>query len=116
MANQRNIIQPESGNPTECHDPHPALRDLFTYYSLPDVRQQLWELLKAAVTGTEHQQPGERAGMLHFYEKLEKAMDAVHALYTQNDAGTKKKPVRTRRQRPGKAKCINQVVYRFSKN
>lgn len=108
MANRSYIS--ESGNP------HPALHDFFTYYSLPDIRQQLWELLKGAVTGTEHQQPADRVGMLHFYEKLEKAMEAVHMLYTQNKTGANKNRGGGRQQKQEKAGDLDRVIYRFSKN
>jgi hypothetical protein len=97
-------------------DPHPALRDFFTYYSLSDVREQLWELLKGAVTGTDHQQPGERAGMLHFYEKLEKFIEAAYLLHTKSEAKPNKRHSSARRRKPRKGNDLGGTFVYFSSN
>jgi hypothetical protein len=81
-------LEPRNLSKEEMEDPYKVIHSLFDYGHLPQIRFMLWDLLKITITGTYHQQkPGERASLLHFYEKLEKLVEAVHILHRQRDQG-----------------------------
>jgi hypothetical protein len=67
----------------ETEDPFLVFHDLFSTYHLPDIRQQLWKLLKTTVTGNYCRDLNrrERSDLLFFYEQLERLIEAAHLLH-----------------------------------
>lgn len=76
-------LKPRKLSPEETEDPLLVIQDFFTYAHLPEIREQLWEMLKTMVTGgyCHVLKRQERADLMHFYEKLEKLIEAAHLLY-----------------------------------
>ena len=76
-------FKPRKLSPEEMENPLLALREFFAYGHLPEIREQLWEMLKAMVTGTfcNLLTRRERSNMLYFFEQLEKLVEASHLLH-----------------------------------
>lgn len=82
-------LMPRRLNAEEMKDPLLAIHEFFACAHLPEIRQQLWELLKATITGSYCHvlNRQERSDLIHLYEKLEKLIEAAHLLY-KNDIRT----------------------------
>lgn len=78
-------LKPRKLSQEQMQDPLLVIHDFFNYSHLPEIRQQLWELLKTTVSGNYCRQltRRERSDMLHFYEQLEKLVEAAHLLHTK---------------------------------
>jgi len=50
---------------------------------LPEIREQLWDFLKATVTSNYNKllSRRERSDMMYFYERLTKVLEAVHLVH-----------------------------------
>lgn len=68
---------------TEIADPQLVIDDLFDFAHLPDIRELMWEWLKATVTGTYHKElsASERSAILSLYEHLTKLVEAAHVIH-----------------------------------
>lgn len=79
-------LVPRKLNREEIDDPYQVIADLFNYGHLPEIREQLWELLKAAITGNycHDLDRRDRSNLLHFYEHLEKLIEVAHIIYQKN--------------------------------
>jgi len=69
----------------EIADPLLVLQDFFSFGHLPDVRQMLWDWLRATVTGTfpKELDRRERNEILYLYEYLERLIEAAHLINEQ---------------------------------
>jgi hypothetical protein len=81
-------LEPRKLSREEVEDPLLVISDFFTYAHLPEIREQLWEMLKTTVTGgyCHVLNRRERADLVHFYEKLEKLIEAAHLLHRNTAA------------------------------
>lgn len=79
-------LKPRKLTKEEMENPMQVLHDFYSYSHLPAIREQLWELLRATVTGNycSSLTRRERCDLLFFYEKLEKVIEATHVLTVQN--------------------------------
>lgn len=78
---------------TENADPQLVIDELFDFAHLPDIRELMWEWLKATVTGTYHKElsSSERSAILSLYEHLTRLVEAAHVMHT-----TKRKPQKSK--------------------
>lgn len=69
---------------TEIADPQQVIDELFDFAHLPDIRELMWEWLKATVTGTYHKElsSSERSAILSLYEHLTRLVEAAHVIHT----------------------------------
>jgi hypothetical protein len=76
-------LTPRHLTPDEMQDPTQVFNELFQLGHLPQIRQDLWELFKASVTGNHFKTLShrERSNMVLFYERLQKVIEAVHIVY-----------------------------------
>jgi hypothetical protein len=79
-------LKPRKLSSAQREDPILAIQDFFAYAHLPEAREQMWELLKTLVTGNFPRalQRRERSDLIHFYEQLEKLIEAAHLIYQKN--------------------------------
>ncbi|MET0393061.1 MAG: hypothetical protein ABW019_07955 [Chitinophagaceae bacterium] len=79
-------LMPRRLSPAEIQDPLSVIHDFFQYAHLPEIREQLWEMLKTTVTGgyCHELSHRERTDLIHFYEKLEKLVEAAHLLHNMS--------------------------------
>jgi len=79
-------------SPEERENPMNVLGNFFSFAHLPQVRELLWKWLKATITGNYNKTLSrlERENLVHFYEQLEKLIEAVHLLHlkTRENPGT----------------------------
>jgi hypothetical protein len=75
-------LKPRKLSREEMENPMLVIHDFFSYGHLPEIRYQLWDLLKTAVTGNYCKllTRRERSDMVYFYERLEKVIEAIHLL------------------------------------
>lgn len=75
-------LKPRKLSKEEMQEPLQVIRDFFMDAHLPEIREQLWEFLKTTVTGNYCSvlNRQERSNLVHFYEKLEKLIEASHLL------------------------------------
>jgi len=80
-------LKPRKLSREERENPLEVVRDFFSYGHLPEIREQLWELLKTTVTGNYSKMltRQERSNMLYFYERLEKLIEAVHMISQEEE-------------------------------
>ena len=80
-------------NEEETTNPYLVIDELFDFAHLPDVRELLWEWLKATVTGTYHKtlNATERSAIITLYEKMEKLVEAVYVLHERGHKLKKKR-------------------------
>src|SRR5215218_3796823 len=73
--------QPE-GIKRDILNPYEAMRQLFHFAPLPQLKATLWRLLKDTLTGPSAPElaPTEQYHLLTFYEKLENVLEAAHHL------------------------------------
>lgn len=85
-------LKPRKLSQEEREDPMQAIRNFFNYANLPDIRQQLWEMLKTTVTGNYCRSLSrrERSDMLYFFEQLEKLVEAAHAMVRKEQLTSEK--------------------------
>jgi hypothetical protein len=82
-------LEPRKLSKEEIENPYEVIDNFFDYAHLPQVRDELWEFLKLTVSSNYHIQPRrDRANLLHFYEKLEQLVEAVHIIHQR----TKRRP------------------------
>lgn len=76
-------LKPRLLSREETEDPIQVIHDFFNYAHLPEIREQLWQMLKAAVTGDycSVMNQRERSDLVHFYERLGKLIEAAHLLH-----------------------------------
>lgn len=81
-------LKPRRLNYEEMENPLLAIHDFFSYGHLPEIRQHLWEMLKAMVTGNYCNllTRRERSNLIYFYEQLEKLVEAAHVIHKNNPA------------------------------
>jgi hypothetical protein len=85
---------------TGIADPQLVIDDLFDFAHLPDIRELMWEWLKATVTGTYHKElsSSERSAILSLYEHLTRLVEAAHIIHT-----TERKPQKGKARKSAKA-------------
>lgn len=85
---------------TGIADPQLVIDDLFDFAHLPDIRELMWEWLKATVTGTYHKElsSSERSAILSLYEHLTRLVEAAHIIHT-----TERKPQNEKARKSAKA-------------
>jgi hypothetical protein len=76
-------LQPRQLSREQTEDPMLVIQDFFEYDQLPEIRQQLWDMLKTAATGNycKTLSRRERSDLFYFYEQLVKLVEAAHLLY-----------------------------------
>lgn len=75
-------LEPRKLNPEQVDNPIQVLHALFDFAHLPQIREMLWDMFRAVVTGsfgTLSQE--EKNDILYFYEQLEKLVEAAHLLH-----------------------------------
>ena len=79
-------LKPRHLSKEEAADPMQVVHDFFSYGHIPEIREQLWELLKTTVTGNYSKilTRQERSDMVYFYERLQKVIEAIHILHAGN--------------------------------
>ena len=72
-------------NKAEQKDPLLVIDELFDFADLADAKELLWEWLKTTVTGTYHKDlsANERLAIFTMYEKLDKLVEAAHAMHVK---------------------------------
>jgi hypothetical protein len=66
----------------ERENPYLFIHALFDYAHLPQLREMLWEWLRATVTGSfQHGSRTDRENILDFFEKLQKLIEAAHLIH-----------------------------------
>lgn len=77
----------------ELANPYLVIEELFDFAHLPDVRELLWEWLKATVTGSYHRtlSANEQEAIIILFEKLDKLVEAAHKLHETNKNAARKK-------------------------
>lgn len=72
-------------NSEEINNPQMVLTELFDFAHLPELKNMLWEWLKATVSGSYNKTLSnrERASILHYYEYLEKLLEANYLIHAQ---------------------------------
>jgi len=70
-------------NKEEIDDPSLVIAELFDLAHLPQVREILWDWLKATVTGSypKSLSSKERTAIILLYEKVEKLVEAAHIMH-----------------------------------
>lgn len=78
-------LKPRHLSREEMEQPMQVIHDFFSYGHLPEIRDQLWELLKTTITGNycKTLSRRERSDILYFYERLEKLVEAIHLVSQQ---------------------------------
>lgn len=81
-------LRPRKLSAEEIEDPFMVIHNFFSTGHLPQIREMLWELMKATVTGSfcSALTRRERADMVYFYEQLEKIVEAIHLLHQKDTA------------------------------
>jgi len=71
-------------SPAEIRDPRMVIDELFDFADLEDIRNLLWEWLKATISGGYHKElhRHDKQAILVLYEKLEKLVEASYVLKT----------------------------------
>ena len=81
-------------NEREIADPFLVIRDLFSHGHLPEMRDMLWQLFKATITGSfpegEALLRKERVEMVVLFELLLRLFEAAHLLNEKNKSENKK--------------------------
>jgi hypothetical protein len=77
-------LKPRKLSKEETENPMQVVHDFFSYGHIPEIREQLWELLFATVTGNfcKMLSRQERSNMVYFYTRLEKVIEAVHIIHS----------------------------------
>ena len=77
--------QPHDLTQEEIENPYSVLQGFFSTFHIPQVRECMWTLLRTAVVGDycKSLSKRERADMVFFYEKLKKAIEAIHIIHTR---------------------------------
>jgi hypothetical protein len=80
-------LKPRKLSREEMENPMQVVHEFFSYGHLPEIRDQLWDLLKTTVTGNYCKMltRRERSDLVYFYERLEKLIEAVHVLDNQHE-------------------------------
>lgn len=82
-------FEPRKLSKEEIENPYQIIDNFFDFAHLPQIREELWEMLKLTVSSSYHIQPRrDRANLLYFYEKLEQLVEAVHIIHQRE----KKRP------------------------
>ena len=75
-------FEPRKLNPEQVANPMLVVHALFDFAHLPQLREMLWDLLRAVVTGSYSSlSQDEKNDILYFYEQLEKLVEAAHLLH-----------------------------------
>lgn len=75
-------MEPRKLTAEQVANPMLVVHALFDFAHLPQLREMLWHLLRAVVTGSYASLPqDEKNDLLYFYEQLEKLMEAAHLLH-----------------------------------
>jgi len=77
----------------EISNPEMVIAELFDFAHLPELKQMLWEWLKATVSGSYNKtlSKRERASILLLYEYMEKLIEANHLLHIEQKKQEAKK-------------------------
>ncbi|MFZ6024835.1 MAG: hypothetical protein ACOYVG_10345 [Bacteroidota bacterium] len=80
-------------NKDEISNPQLVIAELFDFAHLPELKQLLWEWLKATVSGSYNKtlSKRERASILLLYEHMEKLIEANHLLHIEQKKQEMKK-------------------------
>ncbi|HEX7905951.1 MAG TPA: hypothetical protein VF487_18895 [Chitinophagaceae bacterium] len=80
-------LKPRKLSQAETNDPLQVIHSFYDYAHLPQVRELLWKWLKATVTGTFNSglTRRERDSLTHFFEHLEKLIEATHIIHQQKN-------------------------------
>ena len=78
-------LEPQKLSKEEIADPHKVIHNFFDYSHFPEIKEQLWDLLKTTVTGSYSKSltRSEQVDMLYFFEHLEKLVEATHIIHRQ---------------------------------
>jgi hypothetical protein len=75
-------LEPRKLSPEQAANPMSVLHALFDFAHLPQVREMLWDMLRAVVTGSfSSLSQDEKNDLMYFYEQLEKLVEAAHLLH-----------------------------------
>lgn len=78
-------LKPRGLTIDESENPEHAIRDIFEYATLPQLRWQLWEAAKTLVAGDfHHLKTRDRSGLIYFYEQMERLIEVAHVIHEQN--------------------------------
>jgi len=79
-------LEPRKLSKEEIENPYDVIDNFFDFAHLPQIRDELWEMLKLTVTSSYHIQPRrDRANLLYFYEKLEQLIEAAHVIHRKKN-------------------------------
>lgn len=69
----------------EVNNPKTVVRHFFEDYRLFEVRQHLWNLMETAMISPDsmYEEASERSKLIHFYQQVEKLMEAVFLIANQ---------------------------------
>lgn len=82
-------FEPRKLSKEEVENPYQVIDNFFDFAHLPQIRTELWEMLKLTVSSSYHiQRRRDRANLLYFYEKLEQLVEAAHIIHQRE----KKRP------------------------
>jgi hypothetical protein len=77
-------LEPRKLSKEEIEDPYQVIYELFDYAHLPQIRESIWEWLKATTSGNYHKlSVSERGNLLYLYEKIEKLIEAAHIIHNK---------------------------------
>jgi hypothetical protein len=75
-------LEPRCLSKEEIENPYTVLTDFFSYGHIPEIRNQLWELLKLTVSSSYHKQSRrEKADLVYFYDRLSKLIEAIYLIH-----------------------------------
>lgn len=79
-------LKPRLLSEEEMEHPVRVIHEFFSTQHLPEARKQLWELLKVVFIGNYARtlNRSERYNLIHFYEQIEKLVEAVHVIAVKN--------------------------------
>jgi len=79
-------LEPQKLSNEEIANPVQVIHQFFFDDHFPEVKNQLWNLLKIAATGNYGKSltRSERSDLFYFYERLEKLVEAVHLIHMAN--------------------------------
>jgi hypothetical protein len=80
------VLEPRHLTKEEIENPYDLVSEFFSFGHLPEQRAYLTLLFDIAITGNYRiLSRREKSDLVYFYHWLEKALEALHLLYTLND-------------------------------
>lgn len=78
-------LKPRKLTEEEIKNPYQVIDEFFSFGHIPQIRDLLWEFLKTTVTGNYPKKLSrrERCDLIHFYEKIEKLIEAAHLIHKE---------------------------------